>query len=198
MIWLPWGDLQPSWRCPGGWAPGDCFPQPGTGCLEKAHSKTGHHLTPWWEQSPTCLGHMVLVIWGIVFFKDYNISPLYVSYFIEAPGPSQAWLLSRRYIPLRSTGMRRLVLGFSRRTSLLGPGARGAHWNLVSLKLWGNSPCPKYILSLFIKFFQEPVSEKTSYQPSGVGRCSCNSYACALHVIVSGWSPDLHIKRCVK
>lgn len=132
-----WGLFPPTWY----WLPGESTFQ------DWAPSDT------LMRTNPTCLGHMVLVIWGIVFFKYYNISPLFVSYFIEAPGPSQAWLLSRRYIPLRSTGMRRLVLGSSRRTSLLGPGARGAHWNLVSLKLWGNSPCPKYILSLFIKFF---------------------------------------------
>lgn len=86
----PW-----SHRCPGGGAQCVFFPLPGTGCLEKAHSKAGQHPTRCWEQSPPGQGHMALVMWGIVFFKDSNISPLYMSYFREAPGPSWACLLSR-------------------------------------------------------------------------------------------------------
>lgn len=71
------------------------------------------------------------------------------------------------------------------------------HWNLVLLKFQGNKPLPK-TLALLMKFFKEPMSEKIpqAYELTDAVtvRCICAS----LHAIVSGWSPDLDMKKNVK
>lgn len=179
-----------SLRWPWGGAQWEFLLPPGIGCMEQVHSKAGQHLTSCWEQSPTGMGHMVLVIWEMVPSRTIT-PPLYLGYISEG-------LMA---LPSGSTSLSKLEQGSLRPCFCWACWSTMDIWCLLKWShhnLWVTAPTQS-IHALCLWNSLKGLWLRKTLQPSRVHRCSCSRlHLCLLHVFVPGWSPDLDIKKYVK